>query len=425
MFMKKVRYRDRLPNPFLFVCLILAAAACSAESSGANNSVNSFGSHDVSGDNTVAGSGRDGDNGNAGFSASLPTGEGNAGSSSSLPTGNGNGTGAGSGAGIAGSGVGGSGPVGEENCGEATIEPVIGFVPGNLMIIFDRSLSMNDIFESTTRLNAAYYAIINGLQPFVCASDDPDCEEQLFVAAILFPSAPGGGDMCYTEDINSSQQINWMGATQFAAAWQTYWHASPDPDPFVLVLSTPITTAFHHAADGIAAANLPGKTAVLFITDGLGTCDQGTPADVQAAAWLSEGITTHVVSVASLGLLIPGDGQAFNDSVAAAGGTGQSLNPADVASLNTALAEIIQSAAAAPSCEVSLEGGKLNDLVSACERGTVTVNGALIACDQQDKIDGFWVKSADQIELVGSACDKLQAEGQLSAAFPCDVIVLE
>ncbi len=177
--------------------------------------------------------------------------------------------------------------------------------------------------------------------------------------------------------------------------------------------------------EAIETANRPGKTAVLFITDGLGTCGQGTPADVQAANWLTQGIVTHVVSVASFGWMFPDDGKPFNDSVAVAGGTQESLNPADVASLNATLSDIMQSASAAPSCEVTLEGGQLIDLDAACERGTVTLSGEPIACDQQNKTEGFWVKAPDQIELVGSACDKLQAEGQLSASFPCDVIVIE
>jgi hypothetical protein len=322
----------------------------------------------------------------------------------------------------------------EESCGEATIEPVIEFIPGNLMIIFDRSVSMNDIFEDTSRLNAAYYAILNGLQPFVCTPNEPDCEEKLNIASILLPSAPGGVGACYVEEITSAQQINWMSATQFADAWQVYWHTEPgntinlvypEPDPFVLVLGTPITPAFERAAQAIESANLPGKTAVLFITDGLGTCNQGTPAEVQSANWYAKGITTYVVSVASAGILIPGDGQAFNDAVASAGGTDLSINPADVASLESELQNIIQSASAAPSCEVTLQGGKLKDLDAACERGTVTVNNEPITCDQQNKVEGFWVKGPDRIELVGSACEKLQTQGQLSASFPCEFIIIE
>ncbi len=449
------------PELFSFVFLMLGAIACSAEGTGADSSGTphsapetggapqpnsdgvggSGGSIDVAvpanagatgnnaaagtagmatGGNAVAGMAGMATGGNVGMgTAGMATG-GNAGAGTA-----GMATGGNPVAGMAGGQTGGASPGDDDNCGEATIEPVIEFIPGNLMVIFDRSLSMNDLFEATTRLNAAYYAILNGLQDFVCASDEPDCEEQLNVASILLPSFPGGVGACYVEDITSPQQINWMSATQFVTAWQTYWNAMPDPDPFVLVLGTPITPAFQRAAEAIDAAALPGRTAVLFITDGLGTCEQGTSADAQAATWLAEGIQTYVVSVASLGLLIPGDGSAFNDAVALAGGTDQALNPADVSSLNAALRDIMQEASAAPSCEVTLEGGELIDLDAACERGTVTVAGVDIACDQQNKTEGFWVKAPDQIELVGSACDTLQAEGQLSASFPCDVIVIE
>jgi hypothetical protein len=392
---------------FLWIPLALAATACSAESSNQPGS-----RHNLPGDQSATSGAGGGVDTGSGGSSFVTTPYGGAGGMSGA-------------AGQTQPAINDS-PKEEETCGEATIEPVIELVPGNLMVIFDRSVSMNEIFENTTRINAAYFAILEGIQAFACAPDDPDCEEQLNVAAILLPSAPGGVGMCYVEDINSPQQINWMSATQFVSAWQNYWHANPYPDPFVLVLGTPIIPAFQHAADAIATANHPGITAVLFITDGLGTCGQGTPAYDQAANWLQQGIKTHVVSVASFGLLFPADveGQAFNDKVALAGGTDRSLNPTDVATLNTALSEIIQTASAAPSCEVRLEGGELIDLESACERGTVTINGEPIACDQQNKTDGFWVKGPDLIELVGSACEKLQAQGQLSASFPCDVIVV-
>ena len=197
--------------------------------------------------------------------------------------------------------------------------------------------------------------------------------------------------------------------------WTTYWSTH------ALVLGTPINPAFNMGAQALASATLTGNTAVLFLTDGAGTCArQPVDAVMQAAAWADQGILTHVVNLDS-GLLA-GGGTAFNDAVAAAGGTGTSVNPSDTAALSAKLQEIVQTATSVASCDVTLDGGKLTDSARACELGIVEVGDQQIPCDQEAKTKGFHVAGDDQIILVGSACELLEGSGNLTAVFPCEVI---
>ncbi len=406
--------RPALPV-LLFCCLGLLPWGCSAESNGP------AGSGPTGGAGPVAGVGPGGSGG---------TGASGAGGSSGA-SGGGGASGGSSGGGTSGGDSG-------DNCGEARLDPVVEVTPGNLMVIFDRSMSMGSLCGLTpsgvTRLQAAYQALLDALGPFVCAPAEPDaepCSETLTVASILLPSAPNVPGLCYVEDINSPQNIPWMSATDFVAAWQAYFTGpGPAPDESHLVLGTPITPAFQHAADAIQNAGLFGKTAVLFLTDGAGTCLQGTTAEAHAAAWLQQGILTHVVSTAvsdgaQSNPLLCADGGAFNESVAQSGGTAPAINPTDVGELTTALQGIVQSAVGVASCEVPLQGGRLSTLQEACEQGSVTVGGQPVPCDQENRSEGFYLKDVSTMQLVGSACTKLETVGSLSAVFPCELIIIE
>ena len=185
------------------------------------------------------------------------------------------------------------------------------------------------------------------------------------------------------------------------------------------MLGTPIEDAFAKAAQAIDSAGLPGSYAVLFLTDGESTCgplDLNFPAvDVptQAQTWLAAGIKTHVVSVA------PPIGT-YNDTVAQAGGTGQSLNPADTTQLTDAIREIVAESVVVADCRTKLSGQKVADLDGACERGVVILGPDRIACDPQN---GFQIINAEELELFGSACESLKNGLTLTAEFPCDVLL--
>lgn len=326
-------------------------------------------------------------------------------------------------------GVGGTGGMGggvgdEPNCGAVEITPKVDYSPGNILVVFDRSGSMEDTdFNGMRRFDAANAALVNAVQAYTCGGTvNPDaagCSDPLTLGSILFPS--GATLLCDpVVPFEMAPQITWRKSTE----WLPQWNAFGNNPTFGL--GTPIEYAFMEADRVLTQYKdtLEGTVAVLFLTDGGSTCFPGTmttdgtgtipAADQIAAAWAADGIRTHVVSVQ------PG-GSAFNDRLAQAGGTGSSINPANQQEIDAAMASIIQETAAVASCDIVLEGGALDDLEGACERGDVTLGPTKLACDP---VDGFSVTGSSAISLHGAACDALMAGGYLTATFPCDVVVL-
>jgi hypothetical protein len=106
--------------------------------------------------------------------------------------------------------------------------------------------------------------------------------------------------------------------------------------------------------------------------------------------------------------------QAYLEQLAAAGGTGQhSFSPTTQDELASTLSNIVGGAV---SCDVTLTG----TVVSGQEcNGQVKLNGTPLVCDGAD---GWRLKDAHTIELVGSSCSALRSDpaATLSASFPCD-----
>jgi Mg-chelatase subunit ChlD len=128
------------------------------------------------------------------------------------------------------------------------------------------------------------------------------------------------------------------------------------------------------------------------------------------------GIKTYVISVAS------DEGteyQNFLDQLAEIGNPGtKSFSPATKDDLAAKIKEIVGQAL---TCEIELKGTVT--AAGAC-RGTVTLNSQKLECDGAD---GWRLKDETHIELQGTACTSLKdnAQVQLSATFPCDVVEIQ
>jgi len=284
-----------------------------------------------------------------------------------------------------------------------------------------------DAATGTTRLDNARHAINTALSPLVCVDttanpDGETCADTLSVALLTFPTAGGDagglagiGTSCSVDDLSSAEQLPWQGVTPFVAAFDPYWatHA--------LVRGTPISVAFARADEALMDPAVIGNKAVLFLTDGeeTGNCQGGVDVVAQTQAWNDMGINTHVVSLAG-GI---GDfGQAFNDRVAAAGGTGQSINPTSSDQLTDEITKIVFSSRGTTTCEITIEDAKLTNLDEACERGDVFVQSSKVPCDQAGRTEGFFVKDDKTIEIVGSYCQLLEDTMSLRAMFPCEIL---
>jgi len=317
---------------------------------------------------------------------------------------------------------------GEPDCGNVEITPMAEFSPGNILIIFDRSVSMNTSdFNGMTRFDAANIALLTAIDPFTCADagvnpDGTPCTDPLTIATVLFPQNGGSGlfgECTAIPDLGTADHIDWMKSTDWIPAWMSYWGSH------ALELGTPIVAAFETADRAIQSLKngmpvLDGNTAVIFVTDGEGTCTGASTAAGLAGQWAGDAnypIDTYVVNVNPMA---GGAGTQFNDAVAAAGNTGTSVNPANQVELQNAMSMILQSTASVASCDITLTDGALDDLQGACDRGTVLLGPDKLACDANN---GFQVTGPSQMELFGTACDQLMAGGILHASFPCDVVV--
>ena len=96
----------------------------------------------------------------------------------------------------------GTGGEGDPNvCAQVEVGTQLEVTPGNLMVIFDRSLSMAENFDTANgpaaKWQAAGDALMRALEPFACApgAAATGCVDQLTVGAVLFPTRgdPTGG----------------------------------------------------------------------------------------------------------------------------------------------------------------------------------------------------------------------------------------
>jgi hypothetical protein len=330
--------------------------------------------------------------------------------------------GSGGAGGSGGGGTAGSSVFDEPNCGAVEITPRVEFSPGNILVVFDRSGSMEDTdFNGMQRFAAANDALVAAVEPYTCPPgvQDPDgmgCNDPLTLGTILFPS--GLTLLCDPViPFEQAPNITWLKSTEWLPAWQQF---GSNPN---FGIGTPIEFAFMEADRVLTEYidQLEGSTAILFLTDGGSTCVPGLPtpdgtgtvADAFqiASKWAAEGVRTHVVSVQ------PG-GSGYNDQLAMSG-QGTSINPENPQDLEDAFASIIQETASVASCDITLEGGRLTDLDGACQRGTVLLGPTVLECDPSN---GFSVTGESNISLHGTACDDLMGGRALTATFPCEVV---
>lgn len=228
----------------------------------------------------------------------------------------------------------------EEGCGTLELETDIEIIrePGNLLVVFDQSLSMNDAWGTSNKLQAAQDALSGAITPLA---------DQLTIGAILFPTiacipfpAMGGNVAPITDPL----QISFRPGPDFLTAWNALWPAGMADG-----LGTPVNEAMDRAAVALqeAAGTLTGVTAVMLFTDGAPTCwpdpmQTGIPTALEtatAAGWLaaSPSIKTYVVG-------LPGamDAPILND-IAVSGGTMSYITPDDPAVLEAKLNEIVLS----------------------------------------------------------------------------------
>ncbi|MDH5675002.1 MAG: VWA domain-containing protein [Myxococcales bacterium] len=289
----------------------------------------------------------------------------------------------------------------EDDCGTLRLESDIEVTrePGNLLIIFDQSGSMDQPWgNGGSKLQAAQTALVNAITPL---------QDDLTVGAIFFPTydcplllvPPVGGAVA---PIDGPGQIPFQAGPTFLGAWQQHWAAGR----MNTGLGTPMQEAFDRADVAIQNATLTGNLAIIAFTDGEPNCfadpNQSGPTMLEpdrAASWLgSQMIKTYVVGLpGAVGV------QLLND-VAVAGGTMQYIVPDDPAQLEAVLSQVVSETVTAGfnSCSITL-----NPAADVPDKLLMIVEETGIVGEQQVPRDFGWSISdnGENVEITGALCD--------------------
>jgi hypothetical protein len=290
------------------------------------------------------------------------------------------------------------------NCGTLRLESDVEIIrtPGNLLVIFDQSQSMDQAWSGGgSKLQAAQNALVQALTPL---------QDSITAGAIFFPTAacvpflpppPGGA----VQAIDGAQQIAFQPGPQFLQSWQAHWGNRQLLDN----LGTPMQEAFDRADAALQSSMLSGQLAVVAFTDGEPNCFPDemitmTPTMLEparAAGWLAnKQIKTYMVG-------LPGaQGVQILDQVAQSGGTMNYILPDDPAQLEMILKSIVEETVKSgfDSCSINLSPAAQvpDELLMIIEESGMT------GMKQQVPRDRGWMLSPDgaKVEITGALCDQ-------------------
>jgi hypothetical protein len=303
------------------------------------------------------------------------------------------------------------------NCGKLDLKTNTKTIdkPGNVLVVFDRSGSMEADWNGTPKYQAAGNALIAAVTPI---------KDLVTMAGMFFPSAPTMGDTncpmgcnvadpihwipgpgacclngvagsCDVNTIDQPDQIDFSKADDFITRLPMQWHLAG-------ATGTPLQLGVERAAAAISSKMFADPLIVIVMTDGEPNCNTD-PAMVlsQITAWKAAGIATHVVG-------LPG-AQAAADTlnmIAQAGGTDKYIDPADPMELENRLRTVISSTVKTgfESCTFELEP---KAEVPEKLHLIVTQNGMEADVARDLSKDAHWSINGDgnKVELEGQLCD--------------------
>ena len=297
-------------------------------------------------------------------------------------------------------------------CGTLTLESTVKTVtmPGNVLLIFDRSWSMSDQWNGMVKWQAAGQAIIGALMPL---------QDLLTIGGVMYPSNTAGpndiGLICNVDQYSSPEQLAFQPG---AMALQALQSAPPSgmPSPMYAAVggdqglgATPTTEAVLEANVALQNTTLMGTTVAILITDGEPNCawDQAMTTST-VSGWLSGlGIKTYVIGLPG----VNGNGPAVLNAIAQAGGTDQYIVPTDATMLQQKLSDIVMQTVKAgfDSCSIDLTPAadpvdKLQLVATEQVMGVPTEESVPHTLDMGV---GGWTITSDgtHVELTGSICD--------------------
>jgi hypothetical protein len=189
-----------------------------------------------------------------------------------------------------------------------------------LLVVFDKSGSMDGLWDERTKWQVANESLMKAIDPVI---------DNLTLGTIFFPQPAGG---CDVVPLSDEQQIGFRTGRDFRSYWQET-QAERKPDG-----STPLERSLKMAdlaiEEGCHLGLLNDRFRVVLVTDGEPTCGDDPTAIVELVAdWNRAGVETWVMG-------LPGSDPAKTllDAIALAGSTGESQSLATPGALDDGLA---------------------------------------------------------------------------------------
>jgi hypothetical protein len=302
-------------------------------------------------------------------------------------------------------------PDGAPTCIEGQVE----FTPvmPQVWLLLDRSGSMTGSLGTTSTRWQALGAVILG--------DPADPEDRGIVGD--FEDRAAFGAVFYTDQYSSSSSSCVLALESVAPAANNYSKIKQRYNKLGPSGGTPTADSVAATLAEASTRDLTGGPKILVLaTDGEpGTCAPRpgaatTEVENEVAQGFAKGITTFAISIATdtnathmQRVANIGVGLAPEATPAAPFYTAESQEELKLA-FSTILEDVPRS------CVFSLNGEVDTD---KADQGSVTLAGVTLVYNDEN---GWTLKQPDQVELLGTACDQIQAgEEELDITFPCEV----
>jgi hypothetical protein len=297
-----------------------------------------------------------------------------------------------------------------DNEGCVNVNVTASGVPPNVLIVLDRSSSMNEMITGGTKWNVGRTGIINLLNTFT---------GQVRFGLALYPGQNLVCESATSCTVPGERGNVFVDPGPSTVAQITDQLSAPAPAVTTCSQGTPTTETLANLTGYAGLEDTARSNYILLVTDGQHSCDDNPENSAAALLAQSPSIRTFVVGFGSG--VDPGE----LNAIATSGGTTRVGGPPhyyvanDPTALATAFNAIVGSVI---SCDLTLSGS-LTMPMNACTDGTILLDGSMLDCQGMNcgAADGWCVVNPTTIRLLGTTCADFQntPNANVSGSFRC------